>query len=311
MKESALSGKGKISMTLMTRTRTVIGFVSVIIFFSLLTQRILISTENKALEILAFQPWMRGFRVGNNTHSNNTLALEHKRGNQNAGNNIDYKTATPPTHTTILEKLSNFEKSIEKSMHMYNGTAKVKYDDKNIDKNTDNTNIGKNNKENTDHISNKDTDNTTKSKKNNKKEKDKNNKKDNKNNRNRNDHVSLNMLKATEAADYHPHISPRLGTDISDKNQLSILRCPNQSKCIVPELQLSIKLKIYFCKHPTNHGVRFYYLMKEGLLLHPNVVLVEEKDMYTADYVMYLPGNNKDTKMLFFSSLFFSSDFVF
>ena len=43
---------------------------------------------------------------------------------------------------------------------------------------------------------------------------------------------------------YHPRMSPRPGTDISLQNQLSALRCPNQSACIVPELQLEVPLKV-------------------------------------------------------------------
>jgi hypothetical protein len=102
---------------------------------------------------------------------------------------------------------------------------------------------------------------------------------------------SMNMTRIVEAHNYHPHISPRIGTDISEDQQMKILNCSNQSRCVVPELQLKVKLKIYFCKHATRGGVRFYYLMKEGLILHPNVILLEEKDMYEADYVVYLPGS--------------------
>jgi hypothetical protein len=90
---------------------------------------------------------------------------------------------------------------------------------------------------------------------------------------------------------YHPQVSPRFGTDISPANHMSILLCPNQSKCIIPEIQLQRKMKIYFCKHPTNHGVRFYYLAKEGLLLHPNVQLLSENQINEAEYIVYLPGS--------------------
>ncbi len=89
----------------------------------------------------------------------------------------------------------------------------------------------------------------------------------------------------------HPYVSPRKGTDISPANQMAVLLCPNQSKCIVPELQLQKRLRVYFCKHPTRHGVRFYYLAREGLLLHPNVDLVTEEAIETADYIVYLPGS--------------------
>ncbi len=38
-------------------------------------------------------------------------------------------------------------------------------------------------------------------------------------------------------------------------------------------------------------GVRFYYLAREGLLLHPNVELLDRPDMLQADYFVYLPGS--------------------
>ena len=86
--------------------------------------------------------------------------------------------------------------------------------------------------------------------------------------------------------------SPRKGTDISDSHQLTLLTCPNQSKCIVPELQLQRKFRVYFCKRPVNYGVRFYFLAREGLLLHPNVVLIDEKKIKEADFIIYLPGSS-------------------
>ena len=89
----------------------------------------------------------------------------------------------------------------------------------------------------------------------------------------------------------HPNISPRKGTDISEGKHIEILQCPNQSSCIVPELQLLEKIKVYFCTHPVRGGVRFYFLTREGLLLHPNVILVEESEIDTAEYIIYLPGS--------------------
>ena len=38
--------------------------------------------------------------------------------------------------------------------------------------------------------------------------------------------------------------------------------------------------------------VCFYFLIREGLLLHPNVVLVDEEHVEEADYVFYLPGSS-------------------
>lgn len=53
-------------------------------------------------------------------------------------------------------------------------------------------------------------------------------------------------------------------------------------------------IQIYFCKHPVRFGVRFYYLVREGLLLHPNVQLYDELNvdiLDEIDYVIYLPGS--------------------
>lgn len=90
----------------------------------------------------------------------------------------------------------------------------------------------------------------------------------------------------------HPFMSPRNGTDISPQHQMTLLKCPKQSTCIVPELQLAKKLKVYLCKHPTKHGVRFYYIAREGLLLHPNVELLTEERIGEADFIVYLPGSS-------------------
>ena len=87
------------------------------------------------------------------------------------------------------------------------------------------------------------------------------------------------------------HLSPREGTDISFHHHLNNLNCPNQSICIVPKLQLIPKLKIYLCKHPVKQGVRFYFITKEGFLLHPNVELLPYEKIKLADYVVYLPGS--------------------
>ena len=56
--------------------------------------------------------------------------------------------------------------------------------------------------------------------------------------------------------------------------------------CISPQLQLHTVFNIYYCAH-VSYGVRFYFLVKEGLLLHPNVILV--KDPTRADLIIYLP----------------------
>lgn len=57
----------------------------------------------------------------------------------------------------------------------------------------------------------------------------------------------------------------------------------------MPELQLEKKFKVYYCAR-TAYGVRFYYLVHEGLLLHPNIVLTP--DIEEADVVVYLPTSS-------------------
>ena len=89
----------------------------------------------------------------------------------------------------------------------------------------------------------------------------------------------------------HTDFSPREGTDIGPESQMALLRCVNQSQCIVPSLQLEPKMKVYFCRHPVRHGVRFYFLVREGLLLHPNIQLLEYNQIKEADYIIYLPGS--------------------
>jgi hypothetical protein len=102
----------------------------------------------------------------------------------------------------------------------------------------------------------------------------------------------IDIHKAIEFTNPHPVQSPRNGTDISPMHQMTLLKCPKQSTCIVPELQLAKKHKVYLCKHPTKHGVRFYYLAREGLLMHPNVELVTEEQMNEAEFILYLPGSS-------------------
>jgi hypothetical protein len=79
--------------------------------------------------------------------------------------------------------------------------------------------------------------------------------------------------------------SPFNGTDIIS-HPIALIKCLNQTKCIQPNLQLTKKFKVYYCKH-VSHGVRFYFLIREGLLLHPNIILVSNPD--DADIIVYLP----------------------
>jgi hypothetical protein len=74
--------------------------------------------------------------------------------------------------------------------------------------------------------------------------------------------------------------------DYSDRQLTQLIHCPNQTTCLSPVLQLQRPYNVYFCKHIAN-GVRFYYLVREGLLLHPQIHLIE--DMFAADVIVYLP----------------------
>jgi hypothetical protein len=122
--------------------------------------------------------------------------------------------------------------------------------------------------------------------------------KEKKHNDNNNDNVNKKKNeKLSERNDYHeiaaahPQYSPRDGTDINIDNKYMILGCIHQSKCIVPMLELQVKLKIYLCLNSANHGIRFYFLVKEGLAMHPNVEIVDQKDINNADFILYLPGS--------------------
>ena len=69
-----------------------------------------------------------------------------------------------------------------------------------------------------------------------------------------------------------PFASPSNGTDIVT-HPIALIKCANQTQCIQPYLQLKRTFDIYYCKH-VGHGVRFYFLVKQGLLLHPNLRFV-------------------------------------
>lgn len=72
----------------------------------------------------------------------------------------------------------------------------------------------------------------------------------------------------------------------TDNHLLSATQCRNQTTCITPVLQLHRSYNVYYCKR-VSYGVRFYFLVKEGLLLHPKITLVDT--MEAADVIVYLP----------------------
>jgi hypothetical protein len=92
-----------------------------------------------------------------------------------------------------------------------------------------------------------------------------------------------------------PHFPSSPPTPLYDFDT-SFLLCTNQSLCLPPILQVTIPLHIYLCKHTSQGGVRFFYLVKDGLLLHPHVVLSDTPLTDTLfdslDYVFYLPNSS-------------------
>lgn len=79
--------------------------------------------------------------------------------------------------------------------------------------------------------------------------------------------------------------SPFEGTDIISK-PTKIVNCGKQTHCIIPALQLTKTFKVYYCKR-VSYGIRFYYLIREGLTLHPKIVLVNTPE--EAEVIVYLP----------------------
>lgn len=47
---------------------------------------------------------------------------------------------------------------------------------------------------------------------------------------------------------------------------------------------------MYFCTKGVHQGIRFFYLVREGLLLHPSVQMLPFSRIHEADLVVYLPG---------------------
>ena len=72
-----------------------------------------------------------------------------------------------------------------------------------------------------------------------------------------------------------------------------LLSCSNHTQCIKPVVHLEEQYKIYFCRHIA-YGVRFFYLAREGLLLHPKVLLVDKPE--NADFIIYLPVSSDREK---------------
>lgn len=81
-------------------------------------------------------------------------------------------------------------------------------------------------------------------------------------------------------------ISKPPATQSESHNAVALIKCSNQTRCIQPVLQLKKSYNVYYCKK-VSHGVRFFYLVKEGLLLHPLINLVSHPK--AADVVVYLP----------------------
>jgi hypothetical protein len=98
---------------------------------------------------------------------------------------------------------------------------------------------------------------------------------------------NLTSTSTTRYTHFLNWVSPSNGSDIRS-HPTAVIRCQNQTTCVTPQLQLKRVYNIYYCAH-VSYGVRFYFLVKEGLLLHPNVNIVP--DPVKADLVFYLPGS--------------------
>lgn len=81
------------------------------------------------------------------------------------------------------------------------------------------------------------------------------------------------------------------GSTLQSERQ-KILSCHNQTLCIRPKIQLASKVRIYVQRRQSfSCCVRFYFFIREGLLLHPYVTIVDQSDMGTADYLIYFAGS--------------------
>ena len=112
-------------------------------------------------------------------------------------------------------------------------------------------------------------------------------------------HEMINPDKMSVRVARDHHYSPRQGTQITQlslQNRTRLLSCDNQASCIIPALQLQKRVNIYLCQKPKDGGgVRFYFLVKQGLLHHPNVILLDQLNstsIQTVDYILYLPGSS-------------------
>ena len=104
-------------------------------------------------------------------------------------------------------------------------------------------------------------------------------------------------VQVTHSHQYSPRNGSRIDSSSLSKKELNeLLACADQPNCIIPALQLQRKINIYLCKKPKEGGgVRFYFLIKQGLLHHPNVILQEKLDSSTLsdiDYIFFLPGSS-------------------
>lgn len=95
------------------------------------------------------------------------------------------------------------------------------------------------------------------------------------------------LLLLLTSAQIAPSVDWKNEHNVSGHDKL--LLCFNQSNCISPKLQFQRQIRIYMqSKVSFNCCIRFYYLIREGLLLHPNVVLVHRSEMDSADFFIFL-----------------------
>lgn len=98
-------------------------------------------------------------------------------------------------------------------------------------------------------------------------------------------YLRLNYDKEKISLKENTFFSPANGTDVLT-HPIAVIKCANQTMCIQPRLELKNIYNVYYCKH-VGYGVRFYFLVKEGLLLHPNINMID--DIHKAQMIVYLP----------------------
>lgn len=86
--------------------------------------------------------------------------------------------------------------------------------------------------------------------------------------------------------DFPNHLSTELDNMLNYYRKMTLIS--NQTN-ISPKLTLTNSYQIYYCKTTRQTGIRFDFLVREGLLLHPMINLVTSPDQATI--VIMIPGS--------------------